>query len=236
MLLRCLLAVSCLTLFLLVNGDPLYDASDSILELNVDTFNEAVYNSDKAHFVEFYSSWCGACIAYAPTFKQFARRLASWKPFVQVTGVDCADDKNMPLCREHSFFKHNAVDKDDGQVYQGNKYELDQMERDVAAYVQADYEKQKHRLSEIFQPVDNSKSLADMWASAGSVNFLGLAVQENPAAMAWALIINFYKDRNVRILLARPQHPEVVKQLGADASNRFLLYQRGEPSPVWTSP
>ncbi|EYB89840.1 hypothetical protein Y032_0227g2820 [Ancylostoma ceylanicum] len=244
MLLRCLLAVSCLTLFLLVNGEPLYDASDSILELDVDTFNGAVYNSDKAHFIEFYSSWCGACIAYAPTFKQFARRLASWKPFVQVTGVNCADDKNMPLCREHSvngfptikFFKRRAADKDDGQVYQGNKYELDQMERDVAAYVQADYEKQKHKLSEIFEPVDNSKSLADMWASAGSVNFLGVAVQENPANMAWALIINFYKDRNVRIVLTRPQHPEVVKQLGADANNRFLLYRRGESTPVWTSP
>lgn len=61
------------------------------------------------------------------------------------------------------------------------------MERDVAAYVQADYEKQKHRLSKIFQPIDNSKSLADIWASAGSVNFLGVAVQENPATMAWAV-------------------------------------------------
>ncbi|VDM68695.1 unnamed protein product, partial [Strongylus vulgaris] len=91
-------------------------------------------------------------------------------------------------------------------------------------------------LLEIFQPVDNSKSLADMWNSAGSANFLGVMVEENPAAVAWALAINFYNDRNIRIVLARPQHPEVVKQLRADANNRFLLYHRGDSTPVWTSP
>ncbi|KAK6737603.1 hypothetical protein RB195_019982 [Necator americanus] len=244
MLLRCLLLAICSFVVRFVSADSLYDANDPILELDVDSFNGAVYNSDKAHFVEFYSSWCGACIAYAPTFKQFARHLASWKPFVQVTAVNCADEKNMPLCREHSvnsfptikYFKHRASDKNDGQLYKGNKFEVEQMERDVAAFVRADYEQQKHRLSGIFEPIGDSKTLDDIWTSSGSVNFIGVAVQENPASWAWALQINFYNDRNIHIVLARPQHPEVVKQLSADANNRFLLYRRGEFSPVWTSP
>ncbi|VDO37409.1 unnamed protein product [Haemonchus placei] len=244
MLSRSILIVICLTLYRFVSADSLYDANDPILELDVDTFNAAVYNSDKAHFVEFYSSWCGACIAYAPTFKEFARHIALWKPFVQVTVVNCADDKNLPLCREHSvnafptikFFKKGATSKDDASLYQGNKYELPQMELDVAAYVEADTDRQKSPLSNIFLPIESSKSLNDIWSSAGSVNLLGVAVQENPALKAWALIINFHNDRNVKLVLARPQHPEVVKHLGADANGKVLLFKRGESMPVWTSP
>jgi thiol-disulfide isomerase/thioredoxin len=31
-----------------------------------------VVGSEKAWLVEFYSSWCGHCISFAPTFKLFA--------------------------------------------------------------------------------------------------------------------------------------------------------------------
>ncbi|VDL85126.1 unnamed protein product [Nippostrongylus brasiliensis] len=162
MQLRCILLTLCVVLYRFATAESLYDAQDPILELETDTFNAAVYNSEKAHFVEFYSSWCGACIAYAPTFKEFAKHLAPWRPLVQVTVVNCADDKNMPLCREHSvnsfptikFFKQGATSKDDGQQYTGNKYEINQMELDVAAYLHASYEKDKHRLAGIFDPVD----------------------------------------------------------------------------------
>ncbi|VDK54285.1 unnamed protein product [Cylicostephanus goldi] len=93
-----------------------------------------------------------------------------------------------------------------------------------------------HELLPIFEPVEHSKSLTDMWSNAGSANFLGVMVQENPASIAWALAMNFNNDRNIRVVLARPQHPEVSKQLGHDANNRFMLFHRGESTPVWTSP
>ncbi|WKX94824.1 hypothetical protein Q1695_011803 [Nippostrongylus brasiliensis] len=244
MQLRCILLTLCVVLYRFATAESLYDAQDPILELETDTFNAAVYNSEKAHFVEFYSSWCGACIAYAPTFKEFAKHLAPWRPLVQVTVVNCADDKNMPLCREHSvnsfptikFFKQGATSKDDGQQYTGNKYEINQMELDVAAYLHASYEKDKHRLAGIFDPVDNTKTLEEMWASAGSANLLGIASQEDPALMPWALIINFHADRNVKVVLARPQHPVVVRALESDSNGRFLLYKRGDITPIWTSP
>ena len=51
----------------------LYDAGDHVLEVDAATFNESIYGQPTAFMVEFYSSWCGACIAYAPKWKQFAR-------------------------------------------------------------------------------------------------------------------------------------------------------------------
>ncbi|PIO71122.1 Erv1 / Alr family protein [Teladorsagia circumcincta] len=49
------------------------------------------------------------------------------------------------------------------------------------------------------------------------------------------LIINFHNDRNVKMVLVRPQHPDVVKHLGDDANGKVLLFKRGESAPVWSS-
>ncbi|CAI4221591.1 unnamed protein product [Auanema sp. JU1783] len=238
------LSIFVVSIISVVQSDSLYDASDPILELYTDTFNENVYASKKGHFVEFYSSWCGACIGYAPTWKKFARHLSTWSSVVQVTVVNCADDKNMPLCREHSiaafptikYFKYQAVDKNDGIPYSGNKHELAQMELDVAALVQADWERQSPPDWPSFNAIENSETLDDMWAKAGDASFIGLTFQENPSTMAWANIINFHKDRNALLKLARPQHPLAVQSFADNANNRFVLYTKNNPKPVWESP
>uniref|UniRef100_A0A1I7XGP0 Thioredoxin domain-containing protein n=1 Tax=Heterorhabditis bacteriophora TaxID=37862 RepID=A0A1I7XGP0_HETBA len=182
----------------IISADSLYQASDPILELDVDTFNSAIYGKKKAHFVEFYSSWCGACIGYAPIFKNFA---------------------NMHLKTNNA---KNFI---------------------VSLSLQI--------ISRIF----STELMTKIWESAGSVQFIGLAIQENPATMAWAVClnglmlkqffpfyfyfqikINFHNDRNVRIVLSRPQHPEAIKHLGTEANNRFIFYARGNPVPLWISP
>lgn len=79
----CLIFV--LSLLYYVVGDSLYKEGDDVLELDINTFNNTVYNKvvirilikiflqNKAYFVEFYSSWCGHCIDYAPHYVRFAK-------------------------------------------------------------------------------------------------------------------------------------------------------------------
>uniref|UniRef100_A0A914RYJ0 Sulfhydryl oxidase n=1 Tax=Parascaris equorum TaxID=6256 RepID=A0A914RYJ0_PAREQ len=92
----------------------LFSNEDQILQLDVDNFNQKVYSQffspcsvpcfhGRAFFVEFYSSWCGACIAYAPLYKKFALDVQAWKPIIEVGAVNCADDKNSRICREHAI-------------------------------------------------------------------------------------------------------------------------------------
>jgi thiol-disulfide isomerase/thioredoxin len=52
---------------------PLYNSSDPLALLDVSNIEATVLNSDKAWLVEFYSSWCGHCQHFAPTFKELAR-------------------------------------------------------------------------------------------------------------------------------------------------------------------
>jgi thiol-disulfide isomerase/thioredoxin len=53
-------------------GSPLYGPDDKILILNTTNFQPNICSSSKAWVVEFYSSWCGHCIHFAPTYKEFA--------------------------------------------------------------------------------------------------------------------------------------------------------------------
>jgi len=55
-----------------ISGSGLYNKSDKVSILNATTFASTVCDSKQAWIVEFYNSWCGHCIRYAPTWKEFA--------------------------------------------------------------------------------------------------------------------------------------------------------------------
>lgn len=61
--------------FLAVSGLPLYSPNDRIVLLENDTITQTIYNSPVAWFVEFYSSWCGHCQSFAPSWKRLARQV-----------------------------------------------------------------------------------------------------------------------------------------------------------------
>lgn len=50
----------------------LYNASDNVVILNVTNFKSSVYEDTKGWLVEFYNSWCGYCLRFAPVWKEFA--------------------------------------------------------------------------------------------------------------------------------------------------------------------
>ena len=53
----------------------LYSGKDPMVILDNSTIKENIYNSKNVWIVEFYSSWCGHCHAFAPTWKKFAKQV-----------------------------------------------------------------------------------------------------------------------------------------------------------------
>ena len=51
----------------------LYAPEDKVKILDIDNFNSTVFGSQNSWLIEFYSSWCGHCIRFAPTWKQLAK-------------------------------------------------------------------------------------------------------------------------------------------------------------------
>ena len=55
-----------------VSSEGLYNSSDSVIVLTGKNINTTIYRTRNAWLVEFYNSWCGHCIHYAPTWKALA--------------------------------------------------------------------------------------------------------------------------------------------------------------------
>ena len=90
-------------------GSPLYDSNDKIVLLNNTNFQSVVCGSGTAWLVEFYSSWCGHCIHFAPTFKTLALDVNSWRGVMAMAAIDCAMEANMPICREYEVMGYPTI-------------------------------------------------------------------------------------------------------------------------------
>ena len=86
-------------------GSPLYDHNSKELRILSDNnFTRNVFedslNANRIQLIQFYNSWCGHCIAFAPIFIQFAHQSRHWKHLMTISVVDCAQDSNTKLCRQ----------------------------------------------------------------------------------------------------------------------------------------
>lgn len=52
--------------------EGLYKTSDDVVILTGEYFENAVLGTNSAWIIEFYNSWCGHCVHFAPTYKTFA--------------------------------------------------------------------------------------------------------------------------------------------------------------------
>ncbi|XP_051003579.1 sulfhydryl oxidase 1 [Acomys russatus] len=81
----------------------LYSSSDPLTLLDADTLRPAVLGSSSAWAVEFFASWCGHCIAFAPTWKELANDVKDWRPALNLAVLDCADEANSGVCRDFNI-------------------------------------------------------------------------------------------------------------------------------------
>lgn len=78
----------------------LFDDQDNVIIYKEDTYLNGLYNGQTAHMFLLYSSWCGHCQRFAPTYKEYATAVQRWSRVILVTGVDCVYDT--PVCRKYS--------------------------------------------------------------------------------------------------------------------------------------
>ncbi|KAM3727459.1 Sulfhydryl oxidase [Dirofilaria immitis] len=224
----------------------LYGPNDHIVLLNSGNFDNKVYNQKKIFFVEFFSSWCGACIGYAETYKELAKQLLKWKHIVEIAAVDCADNKNLRLCREHNvdayptikFFKYMSMNANDGVRFNGNKYNLNEVALNIAEFVYNDWMYQRPAEWPSFQSSDNYVRFEDILPTIQpDTSLLALIFENNPSRTAWAEMIAFANDKRVHV--AQMQYNNPIAQrfgiTGTLGNSRLLLMKKNQSTPLYIS-
>ncbi|PAA85896.1 hypothetical protein BOX15_Mlig004329g2, partial [Macrostomum lignano] len=74
-------------------GAALYQASDHVTPLKFDDLRAVVYSGERRRhwLLQLYHRYCGHCINFAPTFKQFASDVKGWSHTVGLAVIDSAD-------------------------------------------------------------------------------------------------------------------------------------------------
>lgn len=86
----------------------LYNSTDGIHSLTTQTFDQ-IYGRSNSFLVVFYADWCGHCKSFAPKYKQLARDIILWKDVIQLAAVNCADPKNLAICRDQQVLSYPYV-------------------------------------------------------------------------------------------------------------------------------
>ena len=71
-----------------------------ITSLEKSEVNETLQKTKKPWLIQFYSSWCGHCQRFAPTYKEFGIRVQGWTDVMGFGAINCAQDYNTQACRD----------------------------------------------------------------------------------------------------------------------------------------
>ncbi|XP_027622063.1 sulfhydryl oxidase 2 [Tupaia chinensis] len=117
---------------------------DAVWVLDSGSVRAATANSSAAWLVQFYSSWCGHCIGYAPTWRALAADVRDWAAAIRVAALDCTEERNQEVCRAYDihfyptfrYFRAFTKDFTAGENFKGPDRELRTVRQTMVDFLQ----------------------------------------------------------------------------------------------------
>lgn len=87
-----------------IAGKSLYTEKDKVPILYTENVTSFIVNNHQdgrqVQLVQFYNSYCGHCISFAPIFKDFLKSVTRWSDVLSVSVLDCSVESNNKACRD----------------------------------------------------------------------------------------------------------------------------------------
>ncbi|XP_015222452.2 sulfhydryl oxidase 2 [Lepisosteus oculatus] len=213
----------------------LYSAGDPLTILASDSLKETLHNSSTAWLVEFYSSWCGHCIQYSPTWKALAGDVKDWDQGIKLGVLDCAFEKNFDICKEFGihfyptfrFFKAHSTTFDVGKTYGGADRELQTMRQLMVSFLQNHSREEWPSKCPQLEPSGSADVLAQLGQKAEE--YTAIIIEEEDSYVGREVILDLMKYEGVTVKRALGSEKLLLEKLGIAAlPSAYLLEPSGK--------
>ncbi|KAE8582348.1 hypothetical protein XENTR_v10020090 [Xenopus tropicalis] len=230
LLFRSVLAV--LVLFGSVGAEALYGPADPLSILNKESVTRAVFNSSSAWLLEFYSSWCGHCINYAPTWRALARDVSDWDPAIKIGVLDCAEEDNYGTCKDFGvtlyptfrFFKAFTTEFTQGENYKaGNDREIQTVRQVIIDFLQTSPAQSKPQACPTLEPISSSE-ISSLLTQKQS-HYTAIIFESEESYVGREVMLDLIRYSNMVVRRALPSDKAILEKLGIGSVPSCYLIQ-----------
>ncbi|KAM6170140.1 sulfhydryl oxidase 2 [Rhynchocyon petersi] len=207
---------------------------DAVWVLDSGSVRGATANSSAAWLVQFYSSWCGHCIGYAPVWRALAGDVRDWAAAIRVAALDCAAEKNHEVCRAYGihlyptfrYFRALTNELTTGEHFRGANRELQTVRENMIDFLQNHTEDHWPPACPSLDPILPSDVLSLCDGHGG--HYVAVMIENSSSYVGREVILDLVPYENVVVKRTLDLDRTLLDKLGvASVPSCFLIHPNG---------
>nr|XP_034969068.1 sulfhydryl oxidase 2 isoform X3 [Zootoca vivipara] len=214
----------------------LYQAgADPVWVLEAATIRKVLRGSPSAWLVQFYSSACGHCVAFAPTWKALAGDVREWEPAIRIGVLDCGDEVNYETCKDYGvqyyptfrYFRAFAKDFTTGENYHaGSDRELQTVRQTMIDFLQNHSRETKPPACPPLEPIMPEEMLSLL--NKGFQHFTAVIFESADSYVGREVILDLSQYENIVVKRVLDSNTAFLKKLSiTSVPSSYLIYPNG---------
>nr|XP_033817001.1 sulfhydryl oxidase 2 [Geotrypetes seraphini] len=223
-----------------VEAGKLYGAEDPLTVLDSGNIRRALFNSSTAWLLEFYSSWCGHCINYAPTWKALASDVRDWEAVIRIGVLDCAEEGNYETCKDFDvnlyptfkYFKAFTKEFTSGESYKaGSDREVQTVRQTIIDYLQNSSPESRPPACPSWDPLRSSDVASLLEKKA--THYTAIFFESDNSYVGREVTLDLVQYENIMVNRAVDSDKALLEQLGiASVPSCYLIHPNGSHGPI----
>lgn len=195
----------------------------------------ALFNSSSAWLIEFYSSWCGHCVNYAPTWRELAADVIGWDPAIKIGVVDCAEEKNYGTCKDYGinsypsfrFFQAFAKVFTTGETRKaGTEQEIAVIRQIMIDFLQSLPPQHRPPACPSLEPIGSEEVLSLL--DKKSSHYTAIVFESKDSYVGREVILDLIQYENILVRRVLNSDKALLEKLGITAApSCYLIYPNG---------